>query len=67
MELILKRNPYVREITQYYDERVEQVFDGLINEAKYARYTIDDIKSQYLMHPYWGFRFDFTVGYEGVC
>jgi hypothetical protein len=67
VERILKGNQYVKNIIQYYDERVENVFDGLINEAKYARYTVNDIKNPYLMHPFFGFRFDLTLGYYEQC
>jgi hypothetical protein len=67
VEVILKGNQYVKNIIQYFDERVEQVFDGLINEAKYARYTIDDVKNPYLMHPFFGMRFDITLGYYEEC
>lgn len=63
VERILKQNPYVKTIESYFDEQVEQVFDGYLSNAEYARYTIDDPRTQFLMYPYSGFRFDFRLAY----
>jgi hypothetical protein len=67
VEKILKANAYVATIDKYYDERVEDVFDGYISQADSGRYSVDDTKTQYLMYPYSGFRFDFTVAYMEEC
>jgi hypothetical protein len=67
VEKILKANAYVASIDKYFDERVEDVFDGYISQAESGRYSVDDTKTQYLMYPYSGFRFDFTVAYTEDC
>jgi hypothetical protein len=67
VEKILKANAYVASIDKYFDERVEDVFDGYISQAESGRYSVDDTKTQYLMYPYAGFRFDFTVAYMEDC
>lgn len=67
VEKILKANAYVASINKYYDERVEDVFDGYISQSEAGRYSVDDAKTQYLMYPYSGFRFDVTVAFDEVC
>lgn len=67
VEKILKLNAYVASINRYYDERVEDVFDGYISQAESGRYSVDDTKTQYLMYPYSGFRFDVTIAYTEEC
>lgn len=67
VEKILKANAYVASINKYFDERVEDVFDGYISQAEAGRYSVDDTKTQYLMYPYSGFRFDVTVAFTEVC
>ena len=67
VEKILKFNAYVASINKYFDERVEDVFDGYISQAESGRYSVDDTKTQYLMYPYSGFRFDLTVAYTEEC
>jgi hypothetical protein len=67
VEKILKVNPYVGAINKYFDERVEDVFDGYISQSESGRYSVDDTKTQYLMYPYSGFRFDVTVAYTEEC
>jgi hypothetical protein len=67
VEKILKANAYVASINRYYDERVEDVFDGYISQAESGRYSVEDTKTQYLMYPYSGFRFDVTVAYMEEC
>ncbi len=63
VEKILSRNMWIKSIDRYFDERVEDVFDGYISNTVGGRYSVDDTKTQYLMYPYSGFRFDVTVGY----
>lgn len=63
IEAAIKLNPYVMEFLSYYDERVEDVFDGYISNAGFGRYNVDDVNNKYLMHPWGGFRMDFRVGY----
>ena len=67
VEKILKANAYLASINRYYDERVEDVFDGYISQAESGRYSVDDTQTQYLMYPYSGFRFDVTVAYNEEC
>jgi hypothetical protein len=67
VEKVLKANAYVASIDKYFDERVEDVFDGYISQAESGRYSVDDTKTQYLMYPYSGFRFDVTVAYDEEC
>lgn len=67
VEKVIKANKYVKLISNYYDERVEDVFDGYVDGSQGGAYSIDDHKTQYLMYPYSGFRFDFTVAYWEVC
>lgn len=57
VEKILKRNQYVKSINGYWDERASDVFAG---------YDLPE-KSEYLMHPYAGMRFNITVGYWEEC
>lgn len=57
VEQIIKRNPYVREIESWTDERVENVFD---------LYSID-ANTQYLMYPYTGFRVNVIINYPEAC
>lgn len=64
---IIRANKYVKVISNYYDERVEDVFDGYIDGSQGGAYSIDDHKTQYLMYPYSGFRFDITVAYWEEC
>lgn len=58
VENVLKVHPDILKITGYYDEKAEDVFDG---------YTIEDVDTQYLMYPYSGMRFNFTVNYPEAC
>jgi hypothetical protein len=67
VEAIIAAHPDVKSIDEYYDERAEDVFDGYDVGLNSGDYSIDDVKSQYLMYPYSGFRFDFTVMYPQVC
>lgn len=50
---------YVASINAYYDEKAETIFQD---------YTLSDVNTQYLMHPYFALRFDITVKYfENYC
>jgi hypothetical protein len=60
-EKIIKTNPYVSTILRYVDERAEDVFDSY--DLRTVNYTNEDDKTQYLMFPYAGFRFDVEVQY----
>jgi len=64
VEALIKANPYVSNILAYYDERVEDVFDGYVDGSQGGRYSVEDTKTQYLMYPYTGFRFDLTLAYS---
>jgi len=57
VEQIIKRNPFVKEIEEWVDERSEDVFD---------RYDISE-DNQYLMYPYTGFRVNVIVNYNEAC
>lgn len=63
VEKILSKNPWIQSVDKYYDERAEDVFDGYVSNSLGGRYSVDDIKTQYLMYPYSGFRFDITAYY----
>lgn len=58
VEQILSRLPDVKQIDAYYDEKAEDIFHG---------YSVKEVKTQYLMYPYAGMRFDLTVAYPEVC
>lgn len=58
VEKILKANEHIKSINSFFDEKVEEVFEG---------YTINDALTQYLMYPYSGFRFDVTAAYWEEC
>ncbi len=58
VEGILSIHPAVASMNEYYDERIEDVFEG---------YSIEDVATQYLMWPYAGMRFNLTVNYPEVC
>lgn len=66
-EAILKQNPYVSSIDSFVDERAEDVFKGYINPGAGSLSTADDDANPYLMYPYSGFRFSFTVKYYDNC
>lgn len=57
VEQIIKRNPHVREIEEWVDERSEDVFD---------RYSLP-ADNQYLMYPYTGFRVNVIINYPEAC
>lgn len=57
VEQVIKTNPYVQQIDEWIDERVEDVFD---------KYTIDPA-AQYLMYPYTGFRVNVIINYPESC
>jgi hypothetical protein len=67
VETILKQNAYVGAIEQYFDERAENVFDGYLPAYRYAAYSVDDERTQFLMYPYAGFRFDLLLNYWEDC
>jgi len=59
VEKILIGLDYICSMNSYVDEKAESVFEG---------FTINDVDTQYLMHPYFACRFDFTVGYfDTIC
>ena len=53
VEFILMMNENIT-IQNFFDEKADDIFAG---------FTIDDIDTQYLMHPYAGMRFDINVQY----
>lgn len=57
VEKIIKANPFTKDITDFYDDRIEDIFLGYMGK--------DDLEKgkQWLMYPYAGFRFDVTVGF----
>lgn len=59
VEKILIGLEYIQSLNGYYDERAEVVF---------VDYTLNDVDTQYLMHPYFAMRFDITVSYfDSIC
>lgn len=58
VEEILRSNPYTLSMDNYFDERVQDIFDG---------YDIVDETTQYLMYPYAGMRFDLTLTFPEPC
>ena len=48
----------VNSVNSYTDERIEDVYKG---------FSINDVKTQFMMYPYASFRFDLTIGYTQPC
>lgn len=61
-EAVLMKSEWVKSINRYFDERVEDIFDGYVKNNMSDVYSVDQ-PDTILMHPYTGFRIDFTVGY----
>lgn len=60
VEVILRSNQYVQTISRWYDQNVEDVFDGYnLSES--------EISSAYMQYPFSGFRCIFTVSYPAAC
>jgi len=60
VEQMIKESMYVGSINGFYDERIEDIFFGYIEDE-----LLED--NQYLMFPYAGFRIDFVAAYPVPC